>query len=117
MTAAAKGVVGVRLAEEDSMGSALADDAMAFKAACTMAADAYELLLLPLSPIPAHQSSYSMVAFTICIASVGTFTAVCDTCASLVVCSQKCFFAYSGVRHLTMCVLLQSVACKATCDE
>ena len=40
MTAAARGVVGVRLVEEASMGSALAEDAMAFKAACTMAAEA-----------------------------------------------------------------------------
>ena len=61
MTAAARGVVGVRVAEDDSMGSALADDAMAFKAACTMAADAYELLLLPLSPLPEHQSTHSVL--------------------------------------------------------
>ena len=40
MTAAAKGVVGVRVAEEDSIGSALAEDAMAFRAACTIAAEA-----------------------------------------------------------------------------
>ena len=53
MTAAARGVVGVSVAEEDSIGSALAEDAMAFSAACTMAADAYELLLLPLSAFPA----------------------------------------------------------------
>lgn len=33
MTAAARGVVGVRVAEEDSMGSALAEEAMAFRAA------------------------------------------------------------------------------------
>ncbi len=53
MTAAARGVVGVRLVEDASMGSALADDAMAFSAACTMAADAYELLLLAFSALPA----------------------------------------------------------------
>lgn len=64
MTAAAKGVVGVREAEEDSMGSALAEEAMAFRAACTMAADAYELLLLPLSPFPTHPSSYLMIRLT-----------------------------------------------------
>ena len=61
MTAAAKGVVGVRVAEEDSMGSALAEEAIAFRAACTMAAGAYELQLLPLSPLPAHDSLHSMV--------------------------------------------------------
>ena len=33
MTAAAGGVVGVRLVEDASMGSALADEAMAFSAA------------------------------------------------------------------------------------
>ena len=57
MTAAARGVVGVRVAEDDSMGSALAEDAIAFSAAWTIAADAYELLLLPLSALPAHESS------------------------------------------------------------
>jgi len=44
----------VRLVEDASIGSALADDAMAFNAACTMAADAYELLLLPFSALPAQ---------------------------------------------------------------
>ena len=62
MTAAAKGEVGVRVAEEDSMGSALADDAMAFKAACTIAADAYEPPVLPLSPLPAQQSSHNCMS-------------------------------------------------------
>ncbi len=54
MTAAARGVVGVRLVDDASMGSALADDAMAFNAACTMAADANELLLLAFSALPAQ---------------------------------------------------------------
>jgi len=44
----------VRLVEDASIGSALADDAMAFNAACTMAADANELLLLPFSALPAQ---------------------------------------------------------------
>ena len=57
MTAAARGVVGVRLVEDASMGSALADDAMAFNAACTMAADAYELLLLAFSALPAQTAA------------------------------------------------------------
>lgn len=65
ITAAAKGVVGVRVAEEDSMGSALAEEAMAFRAACTMAAGAYELLLLPFSPLPAPHSQHSMLGFVI----------------------------------------------------
>ena len=55
MTAAARGVVGVRLAEEASIGSALADDAIAFRAACTIAAEAYELLLFSFSALPAHE--------------------------------------------------------------
>lgn len=57
MTAAARGVVGVRLVEDASIGSALADDAMAFNAACTMAADAYELLLLAFSALPAQTAA------------------------------------------------------------
>lgn len=57
MTAAARGVVGVRLVEDASIGSALADDAMAFSAACTMAAAAYELLLLAFSALPAQTAA------------------------------------------------------------
>lgn len=58
MTAAARGVVGVRLVEEASMGSALAEDAIAFSAAWTIAADAYELLLLALSAMHAQLVKY-----------------------------------------------------------
>ena len=67
----------MRVAEDDSMGSALADDAMAFKAACTMAADAYELLLLPLSPLPEHQSTHSVVRLATVLLVCCMFTAVC----------------------------------------
>jgi len=43
--------------EDASIGSALADAAMAFNAACTMAADAYELLLLAFSALPAQTAA------------------------------------------------------------
>lgn len=42
------------------MGSALAELAMAFSAACTMAADAYELLLRLLSALPAYTTNQQL---------------------------------------------------------
>ena len=73
------------------MGSALAEDAMAFRAACTMAADAYELLLLPLSPLPAWRSSHSMLELTIILPQF-VFMVVCPQLCVILVCPELCVY-------------------------